>query len=101
MGNQLKGNKMKCGPKKMAIGGLLGALASGGIEGAIPGVLPRLLMDRRKRKKEEARVSVSGDGPSSLSGPTGPSGVSGMKRGGKVSRGDGVCMKGHTKGKMR
>ena len=99
MGHQLKGNKMKCRPvKKKAIGGVLGALASGDLEGAIPGVIPRMLMDRRKRKKDEARAKASGEGPSSLGGPTG---VTEMKAGGKVTRGDGVCVKGHTKGKMR
>ena len=40
-------------------------------------------------------------GPEGPEGPKGPTGVTGMKAGGRVSRGDGACMKGHTKGKMR
>lgn len=31
----------------------------------------------------------------------GPSGVTGMKRGGKVTRGDGMCRRGKTKGAKR
>ena len=47
---------------------------------------------RRSRKRDDKKEGPSG--PSSIEGPTG------MKRGGKVGRGDGVCKKGRTKGKM-
>jgi hypothetical protein len=59
-----------------------------------------------RMKKDEKRK----EGPSDLAGPSAPSGVGGMKAGGKVgymkaggkvTRGDGACMKGHTKGTMR
>lgn len=95
MGSQLKGNKMKKPVQKKAIGGALGALAAGDIKGAIPGVLPMMLMDRERKKKRDRAAS---EGPS---GPSATTGVTGMKAGGKVTRGDGACMKGHTKGKMR
>jgi hypothetical protein len=39
-------------------------------------------------------------GPSKMK-KGGPVKATGMKAGGKVTRGDGACMKGHTKGKMR
>ena len=48
--------------------------------------------DKKRDRKADGQV-----GPS---GPSAPTGVTGMKAGGKVTRGDGVCTKGHTKGKM-
>lgn len=92
MGSQLKGTKMRKRTKK-AIGGLIGALAQGDVRGAVPGVVPALLLEREKRK-EQARALAN-------DGVKGPAGVTGMRKGGPVSRGDGACIKGHTKGKLR
>jgi hypothetical protein len=97
MGTQLEGNRMK-EPQKMKkggklaglMGGALGAMMAGDIRGALPGALGMAAQRRMDRKDRE--------GPE---GPKGPTGVTGMKAGGRVSRGDGACMKGHTKGKMR
>jgi hypothetical protein len=98
MGTQLEGNRMK-EPKKMKMGGMLEMLSpaaaiakslrTGKAEGIL-GALPIGALHNKKRKDRE--------GPE---GPKGPTGVTGMKAGGRVSRGDGACMKGHTKGKMR
>lgn len=77
---------MKKPVKKKAIGGALGALASGDMRGAITGVLPMMLMDRDKKRKERdkrARDTVVGS-------PTQ------MKRGGKI---DGAAKRGKTKGR--
>jgi hypothetical protein len=93
MSQQVRKPPMKKPVKKKAIGGALGALAEGDIRGAIPGVLPMMLMDRDKRSrgKRDDKKRQRGEGPS---------GTTGMKKGGKVGRGDGACMKGRTKGKM-
>ena len=86
---------MKKPVKKKAIGGALGALAEGNLKGAIPGVLPQMMLRERDKRKARRREEQEGPStPSSIEGPTG------MKRGGKVGRGDGACMKGRTKGKM-
>lgn len=53
-----------------------------------------------KKMKKGGKVAGP-EGPEGPEGPKGPTGVTGMKAGGRVSRGDGACMKGHTKGKMR
>ena len=84
MGRQLKGNKMKKSVKKKAAGGLMG-------------VIPMAMraMERRDDRKRDRSEREGPSGPSTIDGPRG------MKRGGKVTRGDGACMKGHTKGKMR
>jgi len=56
---------------------------------------------RRMRKEEEAKKQ--GGGMTAGAEPTMRKGgkVKKMARGGKVTRGDGICKKGHTKGKMR
>lgn len=90
--------------KKMKGGGLLAMLSpaaaiaqslkSGKAEGML-GMTPLGAIynaDRKKRNRAE--------GPTGPGGTTAPTGVTGMKKGGAV-RGDGCCMKGHTKGKMR
>jgi hypothetical protein len=51
-------------------------------------------------KKPAQKKNKGGKLLAMLSGPSAPTGVTGMKAGGKVTRGDGVCTKGHTKGKM-
>jgi hypothetical protein len=104
MGSQIERPPMKK-TKKMKGGGLLAmispaaaiaqSLKSGKAEGIL-GMTPVGALynaDRKKRNRAE--------GPTGPGGPSAPTGVTGMKAGGKVSRGDGCCMKGHTKGKMR
>lgn len=89
---------MKKPVKKKSKGGkLLGMLSpavslaqsikSGQPEGLLS-MSPLAMMAGRRKKDEEGR------------GPSGPSTPTRMKAGGKVTRGDGVCTKGHTKGKM-
>jgi hypothetical protein len=77
---------MKKPVKKKAMGGALGVLAEGDFSGALGGVLPMMIRERDKRRRKK-------DTPAAET-PTG------MKRGGKVGRGDGACKKGRTKGKM-
>jgi hypothetical protein len=88
MGTQLEGNRMACSPKKMKMGGKVAGLMGGAL-----GVLPAVAMAAQRRMDRKDR-----EGPE---GPKGPTGVTGMKAGGKVTRGDGMCQRGHTKGKMR
>jgi len=85
---------MKKPVTKKKIGGILGKISP----------LAMLINAAQSDKKDERG---SKEGPS---GPSQPSGVGGMKAGGKVgymkaggkvTRGDGACMKGHTKGTMR
>jgi hypothetical protein len=59
--------------------------------GGLMGIIPMAIEHMQSKKRKDRR---SGEGPS------GPSDVTGMKKGGKVGRGDGACMKGRTKGKM-
>tara|TARA_R110000822_G_scaffold184415_7_gene323773 strand:+ start:9130 stop:9450 length:321 start_codon:yes stop_codon:yes gene_type:complete len=106
MGTQLEGNRMKK-PQKMKMGGMLAMLSpaaalvkslrSGKAEGIL-GMTPVGAMYNDGRKKRDPDNT---EGPTGPAGPAGPKGVTGMKAGGRVSRGDGACMKGHTKGKMR
>ena len=101
MGSQLKGNKMK----KMKGGDMLAmispaaALAQSMKSGKAEGILGMsglgAMYNAGRKKRDRA------EGPTGPSGPSAPTGVTGMKAGGKVTRGDGACMKGHTKGKMR
>ena len=67
------------------------SLKSGRAEGLLGmGTLGALInQDKKRDRKADGQV-----------GPSGPSAPTGMKAGGKVTRGDGVCTKGHTKGKM-
>lgn len=70
------------------------SLKSGRAEGLLGmGALGALINQDKKRDRKA-------DGQVGPSGPSAPTGVTGMKAGGKVTRGDGVCTKGHTKGKM-
>ena len=62
--------------------GLFGKLGEMGLSPA--GMLADASRDKKKKKGEEARA---------------PLGAKGMRRGGKV-RGDGVCQRGKTKGRM-
>ena len=106
MQTQMRGDKMKKTKKKAGggmIGGALGALMSGDIRGALPGVLG--VMADKKIKKD--RDSASADGQSNMSSrsssargmSTPTSSAKKMKSGGKV-RGDGIARKGKTKGRM-
>lgn len=64
------------------------SLKSGRAEGLLGmGALGALINQDKKRDRK-------------ADGQVGPSAPTGMKAGGKVTRGDGVCTKGHTKGKM-
>jgi len=67
------------------------SLKSGRAEGLLGmgGAGALINQDKKRDRKADGQV-----------GPSGPSAPTGMKAGGKVTRGDGVCTKGHTKGKM-
>ena len=100
MGKQLEGNNMNCGTKKMKKGGMLAmispaaamaqSLKSGRAEGILGMGAAGALFNAGRKKSASAE------------GPAGPEmrKTQGMKKGG-VMRGDGCCMKGKTKGKMR
>ena len=67
--------------KKMAVGGiLLNELTDGKLMAPI-GVIPQLMYKNSRKNKKKAAPKN-------------------MREGGKVTRGDGACMKGHTKGRM-
>jgi hypothetical protein len=102
---------MARGVKKMALGGVLGALVQGDIRGAIPGVVPHMLLDRQQAKesagaaaaataKQEEEKRQKRKGASRATAVQQMNAPRPMAKGGKV-RGDGCCMKGHTKGMMR
>ena len=112
MGSQLTGNKMKK-TKKMALGGkvleklspavaLANSLKSGKAEGVLGmtglGAMYNAAQRGRGRgtSPEEAAATGAG-GMSAMARPELP--TRGMKKGGKV-RGDGVCQRGKTKGRM-
>lgn len=57
------------------------------------GVIPQMIY-AQQREKAQAKKSASPVDAAREGVPTG------MAKGGKVSRGDGCCMKGKTKGKM-
>jgi hypothetical protein len=57
-------------PIKKSIGGLLGILAEKDLRGAIPGVIPSAMLNRRRKRQE---------GGTAATRPTG------MKKGGKVA----------------
>lgn len=83
------------GPLKGLVGGALGAMMSGDIKGAIPGLAGVAMQRHMDRKKGGAAGSA--DSPASNMAAK----TKAMKKGGKVVRGDGCCMKGKTKGTMR
>jgi hypothetical protein len=70
------------------------SLKSGKPEGILEFGLSPVMAIANQAKKRRARGT---DGPS---GPSAPTGVTRMKEGGKVGRGDGKCIKGRTKGRM-
>jgi len=105
MRTQLKGGTMKCNTKKMKAGGMLAMMSpaaalalsmkSGRAEGILGmGALGALI--NAGRKKGGAGGTDSPVNSSAARVPT----TAKMKSGGKV-RGDGVCQRGRTKGKMR
>jgi hypothetical protein len=62
------------------------------------------LMAARRRKKgqsQDERAMQVGDVTGQPTGMAYGGKVKKMAKGGSVTRGDGACMKGHTKGKMR
>jgi len=69
------------------VAALAQSMKSGKAEGILGATPIGALVNRRRR---------SGEGPSE---PAGPTGITGMKAGGKVGRGDGACVKGRTKGR--
>ena len=75
-------------PKKYAEGGLAG----------IADTASSMMDDVDSLAK---RLNYGESGGLGKSQPVGFNAISGFKKGGKVTRGDGVCTKGHTKGKMR
>ena len=97
MGSQLTGNKMKK-TKKKAMGGLMGALADAGVKAPI-GIIPQMIMARNKSRGTAAPMPEEAAAPmaAGMQRPELP--TRGMKKGGKV-RGDGVCQRGKTKGRM-
>jgi hypothetical protein len=72
--------------------GAFGKLADSGFGG----IIPTMIAQSRKKKRDAKGNEV----------PMTPQEEAGMKKGGsvkaksKVTRGDGICKKGHTKGKM-
>jgi len=77
--------------------GLFGKLADSGVGG----IIPTLLAQNRKKKRDAAGREVPMTPVEEASAPA-------MKKGGSVkasskksTRGDGICKKGHTKGTMR
>jgi len=128
MGRQLKGNRMKKRrkTKKMGLGGLA-AIKEGGAANVIPTVaivesiksgepegmlrmtpIGQELAKREARKESKKPKRVSGASQNTPAAPQNTSGrmerpqlpSRGMKAGGRVGRGDGVCRKGKTKGRM-
>jgi hypothetical protein len=90
--------------KRKAVGGLMGALADSGIKAPV-GIIPQMIYNRRKDSKANATAAATPTpqaAPSTM--PSGPMqrperAAKGMKRGGKV-RGDGICQRGKTRGKV-
>lgn len=85
MGRASMGKQIATAPKKMMVGGALGALAAGDIRGAIPGVVPQMLVQKKLQEEAENAKRKKDAAP--------------MAKGGMV-RGDGCCRNGKTKGKM-
>ena len=102
MGSQLTGTRMKKPTKKMALGGvLLDKMTNGAIKAPI-GIIPQMIMANRRKDRaasaaEEEAQAMQAAAMSQMTRPDLP--TRGMKAGGKV-RGDGVCQRGKTKGRM-
>lgn len=84
IGSQMKGGTMykKKPVKKKMIGGILPMAAKGIKEGVPMGILGMAAMDKDKRKKMMKSMGM-------------------MNQGGKVTRGDGACTRGKTRGTIR
>jgi hypothetical protein len=106
MRSQLTGNKMKKKPvKRKAIGGLLGAMAG---EGAmIPlGIIPQMMYKQNKDRKAAAAAEKSDEQKAAeavvrnrQTMQAASQRAKPMAKGGKVTRGDGACVRGKTKGR--
>jgi len=74
-----------------------GLVAVGDALGPVAGLMPMAASDieKRRRRKKEA-----GSAPDAGEGMRKGGKVKKMAKGGKVTRGDGIAKKGHTKGKM-
>jgi len=110
MRTQLKGGTMKKTTKKASGGELMGMLSpayalskslkSGKAEGILGmGALGALYNATRKKKKGDVETSEMDDRPKSNMAAK-SSAAKPMKKGGRV-RGDGICQRGKTKGRMR
>jgi len=110
MRTQLKGGTMKKTKKKASGGKLMSMLSpayalnkslkSGKAEGILGmGALGALYNATRKKKKGDVETSEMDDRPKSNMAAK-SSAAKPMKKGGRV-RGDGICQRGKTKGRMR
>jgi hypothetical protein len=84
---------MLLGPVGAAMSGAMGKENRGFGLGLIPGLMYQ--NDYRKREEEEEEEKARAGAGMKKGGK-----VKKMAKGGKVTRGDGICKKGHTKGKM-
>ena len=105
MASQLTGNRMKKKPvKKKAIGGVLGALA--GNNDMIPlGIIPQLMYRQSKKGKaaatsSEDKVAAEAVERNRQIMKAAAQRAKPMAEGGRVTRGDGACVKGKTKGRF-
>ena len=93
---------MKLGDVSLAAGLLTGKGALGKMidnAGYGLGLLPGLMADSRKKKRDAKGNEVAMTPAEEAAAPAMKKGGS-VKANGKVTRGDGICKKGHTKGKM-
>jgi hypothetical protein len=104
MGSQLTGNKMKKKPvKKKAIGGALGLLT--GQTDMIPlGIIPQMLYQQNKKNKSAAESSDEQKAAEAVLRnrqimQAASQRAKPMADGGRVTRGDGACVRGKTKGR--
>ena len=77
--------------KKMVAGGaLLGALTDGKLKAPL-GIIPQLMYNQSRKKDKTPKLKEK-EGMEAA--------PQRMREGGKVTRGDGCCMRGKTKGRM-
>lgn len=105
MSSQLTGNKMKKRPvQKKVLGGLLGAAAGNGA--IVPlGIIPQLMYRANKKSKASAQNSDAQKAAEAVQRnreimqSAAARAPRQMAKGGRVTRGDGICSKGKTKGR--
>jgi hypothetical protein len=76
--------------------GAFGALADSGLGG----ILPTMLAQNRKKKLDAKGKEVPMTPAEEAAAPAMKKGGSVKAKGSKTTRGDGICKKGHTKGRM-